>query len=95
LPFFPDVPTLSEAGIKGVELGNWFGLFAPAATPAEVVARLGREVAKAVALPDVRQRYAELGVEPVAQNSTALRKTVADKTKLLSALIRDPRIAVD
>ncbi|WP_157269041.1 Bug family tripartite tricarboxylate transporter substrate binding protein [Azohydromonas aeria] len=94
-PFFPDAPTLTEVGIKGVELGNWFGLFAPAATPPEVVARLGREVAKVVALPEVKQRFAELGVEPMAQDAAAFRTTVADETKLLSALIKDRRIAVD
>lgn len=94
-PFFPDAPTLAEAGIKGVELGNWFGLFAPAATPAEVVTRLNREVAKAVALPEVKQRFAELGVEPVAQDSATFHKTVADETKLLSALIKERRIAID
>lgn len=94
-PFFPDAPTLAEAGVKGVELGNWFGLFAPAGTPAEVVARLGQEIARAVALPEVKQRFAELGAEPVAQDGAAFRKTIADEGKLLAALIRDRRIAID
>ncbi|NML17978.1 Bug family tripartite tricarboxylate transporter substrate binding protein [Azohydromonas caseinilytica] len=94
-PFFPDTPTLAEAGVKGVELGNWFGLFAPAATPPEVVARLGREIAKAVAQPEVKQRFAELGVEPVAQEGATFRKTVADESRVLAALIRDRRIAID
>ena len=49
-PFFPDAPTLTELGIKGVELGNWFGIFAPAATPPEIVTRISAEVAKALAL---------------------------------------------
>lgn len=94
-PFFPDAPTLAEAGVKGVELGNWFGLFAPAATPAEVVARLGQEIARAVALPEVKQRFAELGAEPVAQDGVAFRKTIGDEGRLLAALIRDRRIAID
>ncbi len=94
-PFFPDAPTLTEAGVPGVELGNWFAVFAPAGVPADVVARLSAEIAKAVALPEVKQRFAELGVEPVAQDTAALRKTVADESRLLSALIRERRIAVD
>ena len=53
--------TLTELGVPGVELGNWFGVFAPASTPNEVVARLGSEIAKAVAQPDVTQRFADLG----------------------------------
>ena len=94
-PFFPDAPTLTELGIKGVELGNWFGIFAPAATPPEVVARIGREVATAIALPEVKQRFAELGGEPVAQDAAAFRSTIANETKLLSALIKDRKIVVD
>jgi tripartite-type tricarboxylate transporter receptor subunit TctC len=94
-PFFPDAPTLAEAGVPGVELGNWFAVFAPAGVPADVVARLSAEIAKAVALPEVKQRFAELGVEPVAQDTAALRKTVADESRLLSALIRERHIAVD
>ncbi len=94
-PFFPDAPTLAEAGVKGVELGNWFGLFAPAATPPDVVARLGQEIARAVALPEVKQRFAELGAEPVAQDGAAFRKTISEEGRLLAALIRDRRIAID
>ncbi|HZF84738.1 MAG TPA: tripartite tricarboxylate transporter substrate binding protein [Burkholderiaceae bacterium] len=94
-PFFPDAPTLTEAGVKGVELGNWFGVFAPAGTPPEILARLGSEIAKAVALPEVRQRFAELGVEAIAQDAPAFRKTIADETQVLTTLIRERRIALD
>ena len=94
-PFFPDAPTLTELGIKGVELGNWFGLFAPAAVPPNVVARIGSEVAKALALPEVKARFAELGGEPVALDSAAFRNTIAAETRVLSALIRDRKISVE
>jgi tripartite-type tricarboxylate transporter receptor subunit TctC len=94
-PFFPDTPTLTELGIPGVELGNWFGVFAPAATSPDVVARIGSEIAKALALPEVKQRFAELGAEPVAQDAAAFRQTIAGETKLLSALINNRKIAVD
>lgn len=93
--FFPDTPTLTELGVPGVELGNWFGVFAPVSTPNDVVARLGSEIAKAVAQPDVTQRFADLGAEPIVQDAAAFRKTIADETKVLSALIRDRQIAVD
>jgi len=93
--FFPDTPTLTELGIKGVELGNWFGIFAPAGTPPDVVARIGSEVAKAIALPEVKQRFAELGGEPIALDSAAFRTTIMNETKQLSALIKDRKIVVD
>lgn len=94
-PFFPDAPTLTELGIKGVELGNWFGVFAPAGTPAEIVARLGVEIAKAVAQPEVKQSFADLGTEAIAQNADTFRKTIASETQLLSTLIKERNLVVD
>jgi tripartite-type tricarboxylate transporter receptor subunit TctC len=94
-PFFPDAPTLTELGIKNVELGNWFGVFAPAATPRDVVARIGSELAKAIALPEVKQRFADLGAEAVAQDAAAFRSTIANETRLLSTLIKERGIVVD
>lgn len=94
-PFFPDAPTLTELGIKGVELGNWFGIFAPAATPAEITARLEKEIAKAMLLPDVRQRFADLGTEPIVQDAETFRKTIAVETRVLSALIKERNLVVD
>jgi tripartite-type tricarboxylate transporter receptor subunit TctC len=94
-PFFPDAPTLSELGIPGVELGNWFGVFAPAGTPKDIVVRLGSEIAKAMALPDVKQRFADLGADAVVQDAVAFRKTIAQESAVLSGLIRERRIVVD
>ena len=93
--FFPDTPTLTELGVPGVELGNWFGVFAPAGVSNELVARLDSEIAKAVAQPDVTQRFADLGVEPVVQDAAAFRKTIANETRVLSALIRERQISAD
>ena len=61
-PSLPDVPTLAEAGIKGSDVETWFGLTAPAATPREIVQRLNAEVRKALAAPDLQQRFAELSL---------------------------------
>ena len=93
--FFPEAPTLTELGIKGVELGNWFGVFAPAGTPSDIVNRLAGEIAKAVALPEVKSRFADLGAEPIVQDATAFQQTIGAETQLLSALIKERRIAVD
>ena len=94
-PFFPDAPTLTELGIPGVELGNWFGVFAPSGTPKEIVARIGSEIAKAMALPDVKQRFADLGADAVVQDAVAFRRTIAQESEVLSGLIRERRIVVD
>ena len=61
-PGLPEVPTLAEAGIKGSDVETWFGLTAPAATPREIVQKLNAEVRKALARPDLQQRFAELSL---------------------------------
>jgi tripartite-type tricarboxylate transporter receptor subunit TctC len=62
----PDVPTTAEAGYPGVAGDNWQGVVVPAGTPKEIVAFLHREIVKIIALPDVKERLAVLGFEPVA-----------------------------
>lgn len=61
----PEIPTISEAGLKGFELGSWYGIFAPAGTPPDVVRRIHNEVARAVNDPGLRGQFAALGAEPV------------------------------
>ncbi|MBM3358018.1 MAG: tripartite tricarboxylate transporter substrate binding protein [Betaproteobacteria bacterium] len=60
----PDVPTLSEAGIKGFEANNWYGLLAPAKTPRPIIDRLNREFVAALRLPDVKEFLLAQGLEP-------------------------------
>ena len=63
-PGLPDVPTVAESGLAGFETVAWFGLFAPAGTPKEIVSRLNRAVNAIVAQPDLRERLLGLGMEP-------------------------------
>jgi tripartite-type tricarboxylate transporter receptor subunit TctC len=65
LDALPDVPTAAEAGLEGMEIGIWHGLYAPAGTPDEVVAKLSEALATALADDKVMQRFAELGTAPV------------------------------
>jgi tripartite-type tricarboxylate transporter receptor subunit TctC len=64
----PDVPTVREQGYPGLELEGWNGVFVPAKTPKDIVARLQREIAAAVRHPDVLKRLADLGAEPVGSS---------------------------
>ena len=63
-PELPDVPTLAEAGFPGLEMTTWYGVFAPAATPKEIVARLHAEIMQALNTPDVQKRITGLAGEP-------------------------------
>jgi tripartite-type tricarboxylate transporter receptor subunit TctC len=60
----PDVPTVIESGVPGYEVASWNGIAAPAKTPQAVIDRLNKEINAVLALPDVKQRFAELGVVP-------------------------------
>ena len=94
-PFFPDVPTYADLGIKEASLDIWFGLWVPNNTPAEVTARLTRELNKILATPAVKQRFGDLGAEPVALDNAEFRKLLAQEGKTLSALIKDRKIIVE
>ena len=61
----PDLPTIAESGLPGFDINTWFGIFVPANTPREVVDRLHAEFARALAMPDVKERMLTLGAEPV------------------------------
>lgn len=78
----PDVPTMRQAGLRDLVLFDWSGLFAPAGTPKDVIARLSTEVKKVVSSPPMRQRSVEQGFEPKAlsaEEMTALIKSDAEK----------------
>jgi len=64
-PIVPNVPTVAESGLPGFEALQWFGIFAPAGTPKDVVAKLNADIVKAARLPDVRERMTTLGADVV------------------------------
>ena len=74
---WPDVPTMSEAGLPDMVTDIWIGLFAPAGTPMPIVRRLHAEVARVVTLAEVRERFAGLGTDPSGEPGEALAKVVA------------------
>ena len=64
-PLQPQLPTISEAGLRGFDVSTWFGIFAPAGTPPEIVAKLNGEVARILHTPEMKERLALLGAEPI------------------------------
>jgi tripartite-type tricarboxylate transporter receptor subunit TctC len=76
----PELPTLAEAGLPNFEVTSWYGLVAPAGTPPAIVERLNNEIVKALASPDVREKLAGLGAEPVGNSPSefaAMQKSEA------------------
>ena len=93
--FFPETPTLTEQGIQGAELDIWFGMWAPKGTPPEIVTRLNRELAKVLASPALKERFAGLGAEPAALDQAAFRKLLSEEERVLTTLIKTQNIVVD
>jgi len=64
-PLLPQLPTISESGLRGFDISTWFGVFAPAGKPPAIVTRLNTEIVRILHTPDMKERLATLGAEPV------------------------------
>ncbi len=91
----PAVPTMIEAGVAGFEVSAWFGLFAPAATPQPLVARLNAEVARVLQLPDVRERLAALGADPMAGSPEQFAAFVRDENQRWAGVVKASGMKID
>jgi tripartite-type tricarboxylate transporter receptor subunit TctC len=91
----PDVPTIAEAGLPGMEAGAWFGLFAPAGTPPAAIAWVNREAKKAFAAPEVRERFAGQGAVLPLDTPEAFGAHVAAETERWGVLIRRAGIRME
>jgi tripartite-type tricarboxylate transporter receptor subunit TctC len=83
-PVYPDLPTVDEAGLKGFDVDLWYGIFAPAGVPADVMTKLNAALNKALANPDLKAAFAKVGAEPRAttsQEGTAFLRAEHDKWK--------------
>jgi tripartite-type tricarboxylate transporter receptor subunit TctC len=84
----PEVPTMKEVGVDYYYDGGWFGMFAPAKTPSDIVETLAREVMVAMQKPQVKERIAQLGVEPAASIPAQFRKFMANEFRAYGEMVR-------
>ena len=92
----PDVPTMSQAGVPGYKFEAWFGIIAPAGTPAAIVERLNSEFRRVLALPDVRDRLLnEGGMEPVGGTAAQFAALIAAERESWGRLVRETGARVD
>jgi tripartite-type tricarboxylate transporter receptor subunit TctC len=88
----PDLPTMAESGFPGFEAVPWFGLLAPAGTPADVVNKLHGETVKALAMPELRRKFDELGLEPVGNTPAEFAALIRKETPEWATVIREAGI---
>lgn len=91
----PELPTVAEQGLAGFEAVSWYALVAPAGTPPEIVDRVQKEVARALQLPDVKERLAGLGAEPVGNTPAELAARMRTESARWAAVVKAAGIKAD
>ncbi len=95
-PTAPEIPTVAEElNLPDYEVDSWVAMFAPANTPAAIVARMQREVARVVHLPEVKQKLLEQGADPVGSSAEELERVVRNELKNWATVIRDAGIKAE
>ena len=94
-PQLPDVPTFAEAGLPGVSMVGWYGLVAPAKTPAPVLDTLGRAVEEVMRDPQVRKSIEDMAMEPVFMPGPAFRDQISSELATFGAVGKRAGITLD
>lgn len=96
LSALPEVPTLTEAGIAGFDMKEWEGVVAPAGTPPEIIALWNRELTRVMALPELRERIAGIGMLPAAPNSAdEFAALIRNELQIWTRFVKNSGIKVD
>jgi len=91
----PDVPSLSETILPGFDVGTWFGLLAPASTPAPIVQKLNAEIVRIIQQPDVRKQMLEAGSEPVGNTPEQMAAQIRSELDGFEAVVKQIKLVVD
>ena len=91
----PDVPTLEQAGLPGFDIGTWFGVLAPAATPKPVVAKLSAEITKIIESADFQKKLHNVGAEPMVSTPEQFAKRINDETDKFAKLVKTANIVIE
>ena len=91
-PPLPDVPSAKEEGVENYIVRLWYGILAPAGTPAPIISRLNAEIVKAIQSADVKKRFADAGVEPLTSTPEEFSKFLAVETPHYAKIVKDAHI---
>jgi tripartite-type tricarboxylate transporter receptor subunit TctC len=95
-PVLPDIPTLDESGLKGYQVGSWYGMFAPAGTPAAIVDKIHAAVQRGLKAPDMRDKLAKLGTDDtVTETPAAFRAMLLADIAKYAKVIKAAKLKVD
>jgi len=91
----PDVPTIAEAGLAGFDVNGWYGLYAPAGTPKDIITRLNAEVVKILAMPDVKARLLDAGIIATSSSPEAFAAYAQAETIRWAKVVKDANIKTE
>jgi tripartite-type tricarboxylate transporter receptor subunit TctC len=91
----PEVPTLAESGLAGFDIGTWFGVLAPAATPPAVTTKLSDAMRQVINSPEFRARMAEIGAEPVGNSPEQMARQIREETEKFAKLVKQANVVID
>lgn len=91
----PDIPTVAEAGLNGFEYVTWYGLFAPSATPGDIIMKLNAQVVKMLAAPELSQRFSSQGAEPASSSPEQLAQHMRQEHDKWKRVINSANIRLD
>jgi len=91
----PEVPTFMESGLEGFVVDSWTGILAPAKTPGEILGRLQKEIAAVLGEPDIRSRYATLGIEPVGNTPAQFAEQIRADLARWQKVVRQANIRIE
>ena len=91
----PEIPTVEESGVKGFEFVSWYGLWGPKNLPADISGKLQADVAKVLALPEVKQRLSTIGFDPIGSSGDRFATYIRDEMVKYEKIIKDAKIKVE
>jgi tripartite-type tricarboxylate transporter receptor subunit TctC len=94
-PALPDIPTLQEAGVAAFESTTWFAIVAPPQTPSLIIQYLNQQITDVLMLPEVREQFAKIAVEPVGGSIAETTKFFADEREKWRGVIKSANVTVE
>jgi tripartite-type tricarboxylate transporter receptor subunit TctC len=91
----PDVPTLNETVLPGFDVGTWFGILAPTATPPDIVEKLSQEIIRIVKTPEMQKQLLDMGSEPIGSTSGEMKTQITKELDEFGALTKQIKLTVD